>query len=68
MIQSKFPSRTTNLIEYGRNSLILVLYYYKSCLLYTSVPLTVVPEEDLVEEPPDDPLEEPPVLLRIGCT
>ena len=29
MIQSKFPSRTTNLVGYGRNSLILVLYYYK---------------------------------------
>lgn len=29
MIQSKFPSWTTNLVGYGRNSLILVLYYYK---------------------------------------
>ena len=29
MIQSKFPSRTTNLVGYGRNSLILVLYYDK---------------------------------------
>ena len=29
MIQSKFPFWTTNLVGYGRNSLILVLYYYK---------------------------------------